>query len=66
MGNYGVIMSFFKVDGELLEAPNSVFGPDYVLLTEHKGEYTLPIEGWYWFDNEDEARVFFSISKDSK
>jgi hypothetical protein len=54
-------MSFFKVDGELLEAPNSVFSPDYVLLTEHKDEYILPIDGWYWFDTIEEAQTFFNI-----
>ncbi len=63
MGNYGVIMSFFKVDGDLLEAPNSVFGADYLLLADHKDDYTLPVEGWYWFDSEDEARVFFNLPK---
>lgn len=54
-------MSFFKVDGGLLEGTNSIFGPDYILLAEHKDTYTYPINGWHWFDTIEEARIFFNI-----
>lgn len=54
-------MSFFKVDGELHEGPNSVFGPDYLLLAENKDTYKYPINGWYWFDTIEEAKLFFGI-----
>lgn len=61
-------MGFYKVDetsGELLSGPNFVYGPflDYVLLAEEKDEYltlgVLPIDGWYWFDTDEQAREFF-------
>lgn len=61
---------FYKlVEDQLLYAPNFVYGPfsQYTLLAENKEEYInnnlLPIDGWYWFDLEDEAYDFFGIAK---
>lgn len=59
------LMSFFKLDDEiLLEAPTTVMGPDYDLYAESHTEYEYPIEGWYWFDTELEARIFFGLPID--
>lgn len=52
-------MSFYKLDVDLHEGSNFIFGPDYLLLSEHKDEYNLPIDGWYWFDTPEEAYEFF-------
>lgn len=59
---------FYKAqDGELLHAPNFVYGPynDFVLLASEKDEYlaldVLPIDGWYWFDSEEEARTALNV-----
>ena len=58
-------MSFFKLDDEiLLEAPTTVMGLDYDLYAESHTEYEYPIEGWYWFDSELEAREFFGLPID--
>ena len=47
---------FYKNDnGELLFAPNFVENKDYQLYKEHHSEYNYPIDGWYWFDSEEEA-----------
>lgn len=45
-------------EGELLYGPNFVFGPfgQYTLKKETKDDYTYPVEGWYWFDSEVEAK----------
>jgi len=59
------LMSFFKLDDEiLLEAPTTVMGPDYDLYAESHTEYEYPVEGWYWFDSELEARIFFGLPID--
>jgi hypothetical protein len=59
------LMSFFKLDDEiLLEAPTTVMGLDYDLYAESHTEYEYPIEGWYWFDSELEAREFFGLPID--
>ena len=54
---------FYKLDGDLLYAPNFVLGPyqQYELRKETHQEHTYPIDGWYWFDTENEARVFFNM-----
>ena len=56
---------FYKVDpiGIVIYGPNYVLGPydQYKLLIEEKDTYTYPIDGWYWFDTEQEAYEFFQI-----
>lgn len=46
---------FYKCDGDILYAPNFVYGPTFELLREHKDEYQYPVDGWTWFDSETEA-----------
>lgn len=55
---------FYKLDGGLLYGPNFVFGPyqTYELRRETHTEHTYPVDGWYWFDNETDAKNFFNIS----
>lgn len=37
--------------------------PDGTFLNiEHKDEYTYPIDGWYYFETEEEAKTFFNIN----
>lgn len=53
---------FYKEDqGVLLFGPNGVLGPEYALEREFHDQYTYPINGWYWFDTEADARAFFGI-----
>lgn len=55
-------MAFFKNDdNNLLVAPNFVYAPTFTLLVEDHNTYTYPQDGWYWFDTEEEARIFFNI-----
>ena len=51
---------------KLIDEKNYIFGSEvlsaeYQLLTEDKDTYTYPIDGWYWFDSEEEAREFFNL-----
>ena len=54
-------MSFYKLDGELLEAPNFVLNAQYHLVKEDHATYTYPVDGWYWFDSIDDAYITFGI-----
>ena len=56
---------FYKKDTEGLENPELLYGnnvhhKDYILLTQDKDSYELPIDGWYWFDTIEEACQFFN------
>jgi hypothetical protein len=48
-------------EGVLNYAPNAVYNANFELLKENKDSYAYPVEGWYWFDNEDAAKAFFEI-----
>lgn len=55
---------FYKVDGDLLYAPNFVLNAKYELRKETKDNHTYPIDGWSWFDSEEEARLHFNLPKE--
>jgi hypothetical protein len=50
---------FYKWDGDLIFAPNFVYGPfqSYELHRAHHASYTYPVDGWWWFETEEEARA---------
>lgn len=52
---------FYKLDGDLLYGPNFVLNKEYELRKETKEEHSYPVNGWYWFDSEEQARVFFEL-----
>ena len=53
---------FYKFqDNELFHGPAFVYGPTFELLSSQKDIYTYPVDGWYWFDIEDDAKIFFGI-----
>ena len=53
---------FYKKQNEqLLYGPNTIEGNGYVLLAQDKNAYEYPIDDWYWFESEEEAKLFFSI-----
>lgn len=55
---------FYKNDnGQLLYGPNFVLNKDYELRRENKDNYNYPIDGWVWFEDKDEAYVYFNIEK---
>lgn len=59
--------SFYKNDnGTLLEAPNFVYSKDYTLLASKKDTYTLPIDGWNWFDDRASALTAYGITEVTK
>lgn len=52
---------FYKLDGDLLFGPNFVLNVAYELHRESHDQHTYPVDGWYWFDNEAQARIFFGL-----
>jgi hypothetical protein len=55
-------MAFYKLDNnELQIAETCISGLDLDLHYLQKDSYTYPVQGWYWFDTEDEAKIFFNI-----
>lgn len=52
---------FYKLDGDLLFGPNFVLNANYELRRESYEQHSYPTDGWYWFDNEAEARTFFNL-----
>jgi hypothetical protein len=55
-------LGFYKLENnELLYAPNGVISCEYLLDKQLKDTYEYPVDGWSWFDTENEARVFFNM-----
>ena len=56
------MQGFYKKDiSRLLFAPNFVIGQNYSLDIAEKDNYTYPVNGWHWFNTEEEARTFFEL-----
>jgi hypothetical protein len=48
---------FYKLDGEcLLFGPHFVLNKDYELRRETHEHHTYPIDGWSWFDSQEQAK----------
>lgn len=57
---------FVKNDNDsLIIGDNFVYTPTFTLTKETKGEFTYPIDGWYWFETIEEALQFFAGLKSS-
>jgi hypothetical protein len=54
-------MSYYKYEEELLSASNFISFPDMDLVDVDHELYEYPIDGWYWFDSEEEAKSFFGV-----
>jgi hypothetical protein len=55
-------MAFYKLDNnELQIAETCISGLDLDLHYSQKDTYTYPVQGWYWFDTEEEAKTFFNL-----
>ena len=52
---------FYKLDGSLLYGPNYVLNANYELRRETRDDHSYPVDGWHWFDTEEEARLFFDL-----
>lgn len=58
---------FYKLHEDpvvLVRAGKFVHAPGFSLIAENKDSYTLPMDGWYWFDSKEEALAFFGCPED--
>ena len=58
------LMGFYKWDEVaeiLLFGPNFVLNANYELRAESHDQYTYPVDGWYWFDSEEEAKAALQV-----
>lgn len=54
---------FYKNDnGTLLHAHDCVLSSDYELRRETHEVHAYPVDGWLWFESENEARACFMLS----
>jgi len=44
------------------KAEEFVMSPKIFLCREGRDEYLYPVDGWYWFDTEEEMMVAFDIA----
>ena len=42
-------------DDQIIYAPNWVEGLNLLLIAQNKDQYEYPIDGWTWFDSEEQA-----------
>ena len=53
---------FYKLNGiTLMYAEIGVYSQAYTMECKAKDKYKYPIDGWYWFASEAEARKFFGL-----
>ena len=53
---------FYKKENDTLYyAPNIVEGDGYVLIAQDKDQYEYPINGWNWFDSEEELQALLPV-----
>ena len=53
---------FYKLENETLHyAPNYVLDAHYQLHKETHHNHTYPIDGWHWFNTQQEAHQHFGI-----
>lgn len=53
--------AFYKYESENLLVGKKILNLDYELYSDNHDEYKLPIDGWYWFESIEDARIFFEI-----
>jgi regulator of RNase E activity RraB len=53
---------FYKFDGVLCHATTKVIHRDYELIVDDREQYTLPFDGWYYFEDENSARQHFGLA----
>lgn len=60
-----MVKGFYKLDNESLLFGTIVTSQKYLLLVDEKDNYELPIDGWYYFESEVEAKGFFGIIQET-
>ena len=60
-----MLSGFYKLhDGVLLFNSQCVLAPGVFIEREHYEIYKYPIDGWFWFNSQEEANAFFKLTED--
>lgn len=52
---------FYKVESDmLLYSPTTVESSEYYLTSERPNDHEYPVDGWFWFNDENEAYLYFN------
>lgn len=55
---------FYKIlENNLQYQPTFVYDEDVSLWSGSYLIYAYPLAGWYWFDSEEQAKLFFNIDQ---
>jgi len=46
---------FYRIEDNFLTKGNHIDGQGYTLSINGKEEHTYPVDGWYWFDTDEQA-----------
>lgn len=52
-------------DNKLESAEQEVCAPDYTLRADERDSYEFPVQGWWWFDSEDEAALALGVLEEN-
>jgi len=55
---------FYKLfETEMMSGPHVMYPDGLILHKDITDLTTLPIDGWYYFETEEEAKTFFNITE---
>ena len=57
----GDTAGFYKYESNNIYWGKWVLNKDFELYSDKHEEYNLPVDGWYWFDSINDAKMFFGI-----
>lgn len=52
---------FYKIDGGELLYGLHIVAPTFTLTAETRADFSFPLDGWYWFNSEEEARFVLGV-----
>ena len=53
--------AFYKYESGNLLVGKKILNLDYELYSDNHSQSNLPVDGWNWFENQEEACAFFKI-----
>lgn len=63
-------MAFYRIHNNeyLKKSEKYVFGPNFQLVADLHEQYKYPVEGWHWFETDEEASssLGFSLKIENK
>lgn len=51
---------FYKIENGQITSGETVYAPGYILVPEDKDTAIFPVDGWHWFDTDEQAQVLIT------